>query len=268
MSWLKGLKLVPLAFFEQIEALGEFTLFFFSTFASMPTSLRKRRTLFLQNCEFIGLNTLPICTTAAIFLGAVLAYQLYISLHQFQAEALIGGTIGVTLFRELAPVMAGIMVIGRGAAAIAAHLSSQRINEQVDALEVMGIDPFEYLVAPKVAACIVMMPLIVVFFGLTASLSAYIVSSFVMGLEGSTFVNHFLITLNPIDIIHCLTKSFVFGIFFSCISCFFGLKAYGGAQAVGFATRNTVVFSTLTILLVDYFLTSFLPVGLSRLELM
>src|SRR3954447_15658345 len=143
--------------------LGDFSLFVADTLRSLRHFWR-RKGLFLKQCEFIGVTSLPVVAVAACFLGGVMGYQLYVSFHYFGAEALLGGSVGVALFRELGPVMAAIMVTGRAGAAMAAEISSMRITEQIDALEVMAVDPFEYLVAPRVAAGFLMMPILSIFF--------------------------------------------------------------------------------------------------------
>src|SRR5207249_3717529 len=150
---------------------GDFALFVVDTVRS-SRRLWKRRGLFLRHCEFIGVNSAGIITVAAIFMGGVLGYQLYVSLHFFGAQALVGGSVGVSLFRELAPVMGAIMVTGRAGAAMAAEIATMRITEQIDALEVMAVDPLEYLVAPRVLAGVLMMPLIACFFAAVATIAS------------------------------------------------------------------------------------------------
>ncbi|MFZ9594570.1 MAG: MlaE family ABC transporter permease [Bdellovibrionia bacterium] len=250
-----------------VTILGEFTLFVGETLRSFQL-LWKRRGLFLKQCEFIGVQSLGIVTVAAVFLGAVLGYQLYMTLHRFGAEALLGGSVGVSLIREMGPVMCGIMVTGRAGAAMAAELASMRISEQIDALEVMAIDPFEYLVAPRVAAGVLVMPILAIFFSLIGTVAASGIACGVMGLQSTIFWHQFLKMVDPIDIVHCLVKSAEFGLAFSWIGCFFGFRAHGGALAVGQATRSTVVMSCLTILLSDYLITSLLPFGFKKLEVM
>ena len=201
-------------------------------------------------------------------MGAVLGYQLYISFHIFGAEALLGGSVGVSLFRELAPVMSGIMVTGRSGAAMAAEISSMRISEQIDALEVMGINPIEFLVAPRIIAGLLMMPLLAIFFTVVASLSAAVIACGVMDLQSSVYWSQYLKVVDQIEVVHCVVKAATFGLLLTLIGCFCGFRAYGGARAVGEATRNTVVATFLAILLSDYLLTSILPFGFKTLRIM
>ncbi|MGE0616552.1 MAG: MlaE family ABC transporter permease [Bacteriovoracia bacterium] len=227
--------------------------------------LWKRRDLFFRQCEFIGVTSTGIILVAALFMGAVLGYQLYVSFHYFGAEALLGGSVGVALFRELAPVMGAVMVTGRAGAAMAAEIASMRISEQIDALEVMAIDPMEYLVAPRVVAGVCMMPLLSVLFAGIASLAAAGVACGVMGLSTPVYWSQFSKVVDPIELTHCVTKGAMFGLVLTWVGCFYGFRAHGGAYAVGKATRTTVVVSCLTILLSDYVLTSLLPFGFARL---
>lgn len=201
-------------------------------------------------------------------MGGVLGYQLYVSFHYFGAEALLGGSVGVALLRELAPVMASIMVTGRAGAAIAAQISSMKITEQVDALEVMAVNPIEYLVMPRVIAGVLMMPLLAVIFAMIASAAAAVVACGIMGLDTAVYIHQYTYVVDFIDLSHCLIKSAVFGLMLTLIACFCGHRAQGGASAVGLATRNTVVASCLTILLCDYLLTSLLPFGFAKPKVM
>jgi phospholipid/cholesterol/gamma-HCH transport system permease protein len=250
-----------------ITTLGDFTLFVFETIRSLRFFWR-RRGLFLRHCEFIGVSSLGINIAAGLFMGAVLGYQLYVSLHQFGAESLLGGSVGVALYRELAPVMSAIMVTGRAGAAMAAEISSMKISEQIDALEVMAIDPVEYLVAPRVAAGVLMMPFLAIFFTAVATLSSCLVACGAMGLQYSVYWSQYLKIVDQIEVVHCLVKAAVFGLVLTWIGCFCGFRSYGGARAVGQATRNTVVAACLSILLSDYFLTSMLPFGFKKLKVM
>lgn len=259
------MKLEPLLI-SFITTLGDFSLFLRDLSRSF-LKLWRRRGLFLRHCELIGVSSLWVNAIAAIFMGAVLGYQLYVSFHLFGAEALLGGSVGVSLFRELGPVMTAIMVTGRAGASMAAEIASMRISEQIDSLEVMAIDPIEYLVAPRVLAGLCTVPLLAVFFCVVGSIAAGLVACGIMGLEWSIYWSQYAKVLDAIELIHCVTKAATFGLVLTIIGCFCGFRAYGGARAVGLATRNTVVASFLTILLSDYVLTSLLPFGYVTLRI-
>lgn len=258
---------MSLPVFIQSTALlaGEFFYFVSDTLAAVPR-MWHRRGLVLKQCEAIGVSSSGIIVVAGAFMGAVLGYQFYVSFRIFNAEALLGGTVGVSLFRELGPVMTAIMVTGRAGAAMAAEIGSMRISEQVDALDVMAVDPIEFLVTPRVIAGFVMVPLLSIFFAAVASLAAALIGCGVMGLDPSVFWTQYAKMVDSIDLIHCVTKGAAFGLVLTWVGCFNGYRARGGASAVGLATRNTVVASCLSILLIDYILTSLLPFGAIRIK--
>jgi phospholipid/cholesterol/gamma-HCH transport system permease protein len=226
----------------------------------------RRRGLVLKQCEAIGVSSGGIIVVAGAFMGAVLGYQFYVAFRLFNAEALLGGTVGVALFRELAPVMTGIMVTGRAGAAMAAEIGSMKISEQVDALDVMAVDPIEFLVTPRIIAGTVMVPLLALFFTAIASLAGALIACGVLGMDSTIYWTQYAKVVDAIDLVHCTTKGAAFGMILTLIGCFNGYRAQGGASAVGLATRNTVVASCLAILLIDYILTSFLPFGYLMLQ--
>ncbi|MFN7684642.1 MAG: MlaE family ABC transporter permease [Oligoflexia bacterium] len=249
-----------------VTSVGDFAMFFWETVRS-ASSLRKRWGLFIKQCEFIGVSSLGVVTVAGTFMGGVLGYQLYVSFHMFGAEALLGGTVGVALFRELAPVMAAIMVTGRAGAAMAAELASMRVSEQIDALEVMAVDPIEFLVLPRVFAGVLMVPLLSVLFGAVGSVAAAAVACGIMGLDSSIYLEQFKRFVDPIELVHCVVKGATFGLILTWVGCYFGFHTRGGARSVGLSTRSTVVVSFLLILLFDYILTSILPFGFTHLKI-
>ncbi len=249
-----------------VLGLGDFSLFVVRVFQSFP-HLWRRRGIFLNQCEFIGVTSLGVATVAALFMGAVMGYQLYLSFHMFGAEGLLGGSVGVSLFREIGPVIGAIMVTGRAGAAIAAEIATMRVSEQIDALEVMAVDPIEFLVGPRVLAGLVMMPLVTLFFAAIATLSASGIACGVMDLTWVQFWRRFAYSVDRIDMVHCVLKGATFGLALTLVSCYFGFKTHGGARAVGLATRSTVVVSCLSILLCDYVLTSILPFGFENLKM-
>jgi phospholipid/cholesterol/gamma-HCH transport system permease protein len=256
---------LPVIFENAASLAGDFSLFAIDTFRALP-QMWKRRGLVLKQCESIGVSSSGIIVVAAAFMGAVLGYQFYVSFRLFNAEALLGGSVGVSLFRELGPVMTAIMVTGRAGAAMAAEIGSMRISEQVDALEVMAVDPVEFLITPRVIAGTLMLPLLSVFFTAIATLAAAGVACGIMGLDSAIYWTQYAKVVDTIDLVHCAVKGASFGLILTWVGCFNGYRARGGASAVGLATRNTVVASCLSILLFDYILTSLLPFGLLRLK--
>ncbi len=244
-------------------SLGDFSLFLGAAVRTF-CRVHRRFGLLIRQCEAIGVNSIGIIAVAGAFLGAVIGYQMYMSFGLFGAESLLGGTVGVVMFRELGPVFTAIMVTGRSGAAMAAELASMRISEQIDALEVMAVDPHEYLVAPRIVAGTLMLPLLGIFFCAVASVSAKWIACDMMGLDPSVYWEQYAIWVDAEEMTHTLSKAATFGFALTSLACFHGFEAKGGASAVGRATRMTVVTSLLTILLCDYFLTSMLPYRLTQ----
>ena len=244
---------------QAIAWVGELIIFTQRTLQS-SNHFWKRRGIFLHQCEFIGVSSLGILSVAAVFMGAVMGYQLYTSFALFGAQALVGGTVGVSIIREFGPVIGGIMVTGRAGAAIGAEIASMKVSEQIDALEVMGVNPYEYLVVPRVLAGAIMMPLLAFVFSGIAILAACGIACGVLDLSIPVFWKEFRLWVDHVDMMHCILKSTSFGTALTLLGCFYGFRAEGGARAVGFSTRSTVVASCLTILLLDYFWTMILPV--------
>jgi phospholipid/cholesterol/gamma-HCH transport system permease protein len=249
-----------------IEWLGEFVIFLGRTLQSI-IHLPRRFGIFVNQCEFIGVSSLGVLSVAAVFIGASLGYQLYKSFELFGAQALAGGTIGVSLFRELAPVIGAIMVTGRAGAGIGAEIASMRVSEQIDALDVMGVNPYEYLVVPRVLAGMAMMPLLAFIFGGIATISGSVIACSVLDLSYPVFWKTFRQWVDWVDLLTCLVKSISFGAALTALGCFFGFRADGGARGVGFSTRSTVVSACLTILFLDYFWTMVLPLRADQLIL-
>jgi phospholipid/cholesterol/gamma-HCH transport system permease protein len=252
--------------FSTLVMLGDFVLFLGRALQRVPR-LWFRWGVFLRHCEYIGLSSAFIVAVAAFFTGAVLGYQLYVAFHQFGAEALVGGALGLAVYRELGPVMASIMVTGRAGAAIAAEIASMRISEQIDALEVMAVNPVEFLVTPRVMAGFLMLPILGLLFSTVATIAGAFVSCTIMDLDSTIFWTQFTRRVDVDELIHCIVKSAAFGVVLTSVACFFGFRAQGGAKGVGLATRITVVASILSILFVDYLLTSILPFGFTWLKL-
>jgi phospholipid/cholesterol/gamma-HCH transport system permease protein len=150
---------------------------------------------------------------------------------------------------------------------MAAELASMRVSEQIDALEVMAVDPMEFLVLPRVLAGLLMMPLLSLYFGVIGTIASSGVGCGIMGLDCSIFWTQYKIYVDPIEMVHCLVKGAAFGLILAWVGCFFGFRTHGGARSVGLATRSTVVVTCLTILLFDYILTSLLPFGFTYLKI-
>jgi phospholipid/cholesterol/gamma-HCH transport system permease protein len=215
--------------------------------------------LFIQ-LEFVGVGSIFVVALTGLFSGMVIALQTYHAFSLFNAQSLVGSTVAISLARELAPVFTGLMVTARVGSAMATELGSMRVTEQIDALATMAVDPFQYLVVPRVAATILMMPLLALLFDVVGIVGAYIVAVYGQHLAEASFLGRIQAWVDPPDVIGGLIKAAVFGLIISLISCYKGFNARGGAKGVGIATTEAVVMASVTIMIVDYFL-SLLLVG-------
>jgi phospholipid/cholesterol/gamma-HCH transport system permease protein len=203
----------------------------------------------------IGYNSLPVVGLTAVFTGAVLALQSYTGFSRFSAASAIPTVVVVSITRELGPVLASLMVAGRVGAAIAAEIGTMRVTEQIDALETLATDPMKYLVAPRVLAGLIMMPILVAVADVIGVLGGFVVSAFILRFNQSAYLIATIQALHMNDIVSGLAKAAVFGLIIALLGCFNGYNSRGGAQGVGAATTNAVVYASVLILFSDYFLT-------------
>jgi phospholipid/cholesterol/gamma-HCH transport system permease protein len=246
---------------HEFEGLGRFWIFMAQTYGWM-FKRPYRFNLLIDELEFIGNQSLFIVSLTATFSGAVFAYQSWLAFSMVGTESLVGPSVGLSLVRELAPVMTGIVVTGRAGAAMAAQIGIMRVTEQIDALEVMGISPQQYLVLPRLIATTIAVPLLVALFGLIGNLGGYLVATLVCGVDPGIYVTKLKYFLDPWDFYHGVLKGIVFGFLLGGIGCYKGYIAKNGVEGVGKATNDAVVFGIVTIFILDYFLSVLLPTGI------
>ena len=211
--------------------------------------------LILRQFLQIGYFSLPVVGLTAIFSGAVLAIQSYSGFSRFNAESTIATVVVLSITRELGPVLAGLMVAGRVGAAMAAEIGTMRVTEQVDALRTLSINPFKYLIAPRVIAGVLMLPFLVLIADIIGVMGGYLVSVHSLGFSPGPYISNTFKFLERIDVISGLVKSAFFGFVISIMGCYFGYNSRGGAEGVGAATTNAVVSASITILLLNYIIT-------------
>lgn len=216
-----------------------------------------RLTLLIKQLEFVGNKSSLIILISAFFVGAVLGLQLGVIFRLFSAEGLMGAATGKSLALELGPVMCGFIVIGRAGAAMAAEIATMRVNEQIDAMEAMGVNPISYLVIPRVLASTIMMPVLAGIFLFVGIIGCYAVAVIFYRVDTMTFMQQLKWIVYWSDVVKGLVKATAFGFIFSTIACYKGFKAKGGAKGVGEATTSAVVASLLSILVGDFIITIF-----------
>ena len=204
--------------------------------------------------EFIGHKSVFIISLTGVFAGMALAYQIYIGFSLFNATNLTGPTVALSVTRELGPVLTGLIVAARAGGAMAARLGTMRVTEQIDALEVMGVDSIQYLVAPRVLAAFLCMPLLTGIFDFVSIMGAHWLCTGLLGLDSAIFWAKIGQWMDPIHINEGLIKAAVFGLCFSVICCYRGFYTTGGARGVGEATNRGVVISMVLIIVSDYYL--------------
>ena len=211
--------------------------------------------LFLKALFDIGYFSLPVVALTAIFTGMVLALQSYTGFSRFSAQGAIANLVVLSVTRELGPVLAGLMVAGRVGAAMAAELGTMRVTDQIDALTTLSTNPMKYLVAPRILAGIVALPMLVLVADILGVMGGFIVATAKLGFNVSAYLTNTVSFLQPEDVISGLVKAGVFGFLIALMGCYQGYNSKGGAQGVGAATTAAVVSASILILAFDYVLT-------------
>ncbi len=237
-----------------LAKLGEIILFTATTLKHCFTPPFYPR-LILKQFLHIGYFSLPVVGLTAIFSGAVLALQSYSGFSRFNAESTIATVVVLSITRELGPVLAGLMVAGRVGASMAAAIGTMKVTEQIDALRTLSTNPFKYLIAPRVIAGILMLPILVLIADIIGVMGGYLVSVYSLGFSPGPYLASTFKFLETIDVVSGLTKAAFFGFVISIMGCYFGYNSKGGAEGVGVATTNAVVSASITILLLNYLIT-------------
>ncbi len=204
----------------------------------------------------IGYFSLPVVGLTAFFTGGVLALQIYIGGSRFNAEGIVANIVVLGITRELGPVLAGLMVAGRVSAAIAAEIGTMRVTEQIDALSTLSTNPFKYLMAPRILAAVICLPLLVAIADTIGVFGGYVVGTQSLGFNPAVYLKNTVDFLEMGDVTSGLIKAAVFGFIIALMGCYNGYYSEGGAQGVGRATTNAVVSASILILASNYFMTS------------
>ncbi len=210
----------------------------------------------IKHIEFIGNKSLIIIALTGAFTGMALSYQIYMGFSLVNATNLVGPTVALGITRELGPVLTGLIVAARAGGAMAARLGTMRVTEQIDALEVMGINPIQYLVAPRIIAAFISMPLLCGVFDSVALLGSHALCVHVLSLDEAIFWDKIQSWLSPSDVGEGLVKSAFFGLIFTAICTNRGFNTKGGAKGVGEATNQGVVNSMVLIIIINFFMTN------------
>lgn len=211
--------------------------------------------MFLRALVQIGYFSLPVVALTAIFTGMVLALQSYTGFARFSAESAIASLVVLSVTRELGPVLAGLMVAGRVGAAMAAEIGTMRVTDQIDALSTLSTNPMKYLVAPRLLAGTIALPLLVVVADILGVLGGFIIATVKLGFNAPNYLQRTLDFVRTEDVASGLVKAAVFGFIIALMGCYQGYHSRGGAEGVGSATTAAVVAASVLILAFDYVLT-------------
>lgn len=244
-------------FLETIEGLGRFFSFnswFFYWLLKKPYRFK----LLFDQLYFIGNKSIAIVCLTGSFTGMVMAYQTYFGFKLVSPDPFIGPLVAISLAKELGPVLTGLIVTGRAGSAMAAQIGSMKVTEQVDALEVMGVSSYQYLALPRIIASTLSLPMLCALFVFIGNLGAYTISMHILEIESVVYFSRMSELVFIEDIFQGLIKAFVFGFVISCIGTYFGFSVENGAEGVGRGTNKAVVWGMVVVLILDFFLTSFL----------
>ena len=211
--------------------------------------------LLLRQFLDIGYYSLPVVGLTAVFTGMVLALQSYTGFARFNAESAVATVVVLSVTRELAPVLAGLMVAGRIGAAMAAEIGTMRVTEQIDALATLSTNPYKYLVAPRLLAGTIMLPCCVLVADVIGVFGGYLISVHKLSFNGGVYIENTFRFLETADVASGLVKAAVFGFLIALMGCYHGYHSRGGAQGVGAATTNAVVSASILILASNYVIT-------------
>ncbi len=213
---------------------------------------------FLIQSDVIGFGSISIVLLSGFFTGGVLALQSAATLSAFGATAVTGRFVAITMIRELGPVLTGVMVSGRNASSMASELGSMVVTEQIDAMRALGVDPVRKLVTPRIFACISMLFFLTIVADAFGIMGGAFVTVFMNHQDGTQYFSMAWESLRWPDILQGLVKPLFSGYIIASIGCFYGLRTSGGTQGVGRATIQAVVWSSVFIIVADFFLTQIL----------
>jgi phospholipid/cholesterol/gamma-HCH transport system permease protein len=199
--------------------------------------------------------SLPVVALTALFSGGVIALQSYTGFARYNAQSAIAGIVVLSVVRELGPVLAGLIVAGRVGSAMAAEIGTMRVTDQIDALGTLSTNPMKYLVAPRLLAGTLALPLLVVVADILGVMGGFTVSVVKLGFSPSGYIADTFSVMQPIDVNVGLVKAAVFGFLIALMGCYNGYHSRGGAQGVGAATTASVVAASILVLAFDYMLT-------------
>ncbi|MCL5268302.1 MAG: ABC transporter permease [Bacteroidetes bacterium] len=237
-------------FFIHVYELTAFSLRFFKEVFLPPYEFGE----FADHLQNFGSRSFPLVSVIGLLMGLILALQTKPTLARFGAESFLPAMVAISVVRELGPVITALVVAGRVSSGIGAEIGSMKVTEQIDALEVSSVDPYRFLVVPRVLAGTIALPLLTAYADLLAVLGAYVFMFISGGMGWQLFVTSTVSSLSISDIVPGIGKTFFFGYIISIVGSYFGFRATGGTEGVGKAATSAVVFASFLILIMDFVL--------------
>lgn len=245
------------SFLAFIEELGRVMTIIGQTIFWLPRKPYRFR-LLLKQFEFVGVQSIFIILLTGLFTGMVFSLQSSYAFKLFEANSMVGPTVALAVTRELGPVLTALLVTGRVGSAMAAELGTMRVTEQIDALETLAVNPIHYLIAPRMMASVVMLPMLTAIFDYIATMGSYFICVVLLKVNPTGFREDLIYFVDFDDFYNGIIKAAFFGLILSAVGCYKGYYASRGAEGVGKATTQSVVISSVAILVSDYFLTALL----------
>jgi phospholipid/cholesterol/gamma-HCH transport system permease protein len=238
------------------EGIGSYGLFFRDTVRWMFRPPFDAKNVIMQMLE-IGYKSIPVTAVTLFFTGMVMAFQIGRAMDSLMSGSsiFIGSAVTISMFRELCPVITGLLLAGRVGSSIAAEIGTMKVTEQVDALRTLAAEPVQYLSVPRFIGCLVMTPVLTLITDVTGVLGGAFISFMSLGITLDKYMDNILNYTDLADLTTGLVKSVFFGMEIAIISCYQGFNTVGGAEGVGKSTIQAVVKSSMAILISDYFLT-------------
>jgi phospholipid/cholesterol/gamma-HCH transport system permease protein len=240
-------------FISFLEEVGGITILAARVFRRLSEIFRNLNALLFQ-MERIGIGSIPLVLVTSLFVGAVTAVQAAYQFQGFVPLRYLGAVVGKAVTLELGPVLTALVVGGRVSAAMAAELGTMKVTEQIDAMKMIAIDPVDYLVIPRMAAAVIMLPVLTIFSNLLAITGGMVVADLTVGVDPHIFGEGLKLLFRYQDVVGGLIKSVFFGYIISLMGCYYGFNTGGGAEGVGLSTMKAVVSSCLLILVSNYML--------------
>ncbi len=237
-----------------LAAAGRISIFAWGAFSHMlrPPFYPRELLVALLN---IGWLSLPVVGLTAVFTGGALALQIYAGGARFNAEAVVPQIVAIGMVRELGPVLVGLMIAARVTSSIAAEIATMKVTEQIDALVTLSTHPMKYLVAPRVAAALITVPVLVGIGDIIGVAGGYVVATENLGFNPAAYLKNTVDFLEWRDIVSSLVKGCAFGGIAAIMGCYYGMESGRGAQGVGRATKSSVEAAAVLILAANFVLT-------------